>query len=60
MPQKELDQIEDILDNRIGHSTWSNQYQEYLIKWKDRRVEDSSWISQVEVDYLGFPLTPTK
>lgn len=60
LPRKEPDQIEDILDSRIGRSTRSSKYMEYLVKWKDRPIEDSSWISQAKVDRLGFPLTPAK
>ena len=29
-------------------------YEEYLVKWKGRLVEDSSWLAREEVDHLGF------
>ena len=49
-------EIEDILDSRVGRSTRNRTYEEYLVKWKGRPVEDSSWLTKEEVDCLGFPL----
>ena len=49
-------EIEEILDSRIGRSTRNRTYEEYLVKWKGRPVEDSSWLAREEVDRLGFPL----
>ena len=48
--------IEVVLDNCVGRSTINRTYKEYLVKWKGRPIEDSSWLAQKEVDYLGFPL----
>jgi len=53
------EEIEEILDSRVGRSTQNNQYEEYLVKWKGRPIEDSSWLSKAEVDHLGFPHTNT-
>ena len=44
------------MDSRVGRSTRNRTYEEYLVKWKGRLVEDSSWLAREEVDYLGFPL----
>ena len=49
-------EIEEILDNRVGKSTRNKTYEEYLVKWKGRIVEDSSCLAREEVDHLGFPL----
>ena len=49
-------EIEEILDSRVGRSTRTLTYEEYLVKWKGRLVEDSSWLASEEVDCLGFPL----
>ena len=49
-------EIEAILDSRVGRSTRNRTYKEYLVKWKGRPVEDSSWLAREDVDYLGFPL----
>ena len=49
-------EIEEILDSRVEKSTRNRTYEEYLVKWKGRLVEDSSWLAKEEVNYLGFPL----
>jgi hypothetical protein len=49
-------EIEDILDSRVGRSTRNRTYEEYLVKWKGRPIEDSSWLTREEVNRLGFPL----
>ena len=49
-------EIEEILDSRIGESTRNKTYEEYLVKWKGRSVEDSSWLAREEVHHLGSPL----
>ena len=49
-------EIEEILDSHVGRSTRNKTYEEYLVKWKGRPVEDSSWLAREEVDHLGFPL----
>ena len=49
-------EIEEILDSRVGKSTRNKTYEEYLVKWKGRQVEDSSWLTREEVNHLCFPL----
>ena len=49
-------EIAKILDSRVDRSTRNKTYKEYLIKWKGRLVENSSWLEREEVDHLGFPL----
>ena len=34
----------------------TKNYEEYLVKWKGRLVEDSSWLAKEKVNHLGFPL----
>ena len=47
---------QNILDSCVGRSTRNRTYEEYLVKWKGRPIEDSSWLAREEVDCLGFPL----
>ena len=49
-------EIEEILDSHVGKSTRNKTYEEYLVKWKGRLVEDSSWLAREEVNSLGSPL----
>ena len=49
-------EIEEILDSHVRRSTRNITYEEYLVKWKGRPMEDSSWLAREEVDDLGFPL----
>ena len=49
-------EIEDILDNYVEKNTKNITYEEYLVKWKGRPVEDSSWLAKEEVKHLVFPL----
>ena len=59
-PTSEKEEIEAILDSHMGRSTRNRYYEEYLVKWKGRPMEDSSWISQAEVGHLCFPLSHGK
>ena len=34
IPTSEKEEIEEILDSRVGRSTKNMQYEEYLVKWK--------------------------
>ena len=60
IPTSKKEEIEEILDSHVGRSTRNKQYEEYLVKWKGWPIEDSTWISAVEVSHLGFPLRSTK
>ena len=44
-PKKQNEEVEQILKERVGKSTRGKQYMEYLVKWKNRLIIDSSWIS---------------
>ena len=49
-------EIEEILGSHVGKSTRNKTYVEYLVKWKGRLVEDSSWTTREDVHHLGFLL----
>ena len=51
-----MKEIEEILDSYVGRSIRNKTYKEYLVKWKGRPIEDSSWLAREEVDHLFFPL----
>ena len=49
-PRKQIEEVEHILNQRVGKSTRGKYYYEYLIKWKNRPIEDAMWISQSKLD----------
>jgi len=49
-------EAETILDTRVAKSTNHKDYLEYLIKWKEHPVEDSTWMSVKEMEAKGFPI----
>ena len=48
-PKKKIEDLEHELDQRVG-KTMREDYYEYLVKWKNRLVEDVTWISQSKLD----------
>ena len=60
IPTSKKMEIEEILDSRLGRSTRNKKYEEYLVKWKGRPIEETTWISIVEVSHLDFPLPSIK
>ena len=49
-PKKNIEGFEQILDEGFGKSTRGKDYYEYLVKWKNRPIEDATWISQSKLD----------
>jgi hypothetical protein len=49
MPIVEKPQMEKILKQRVGRKTRRKMYPEYLVKWKDHPVEDSSWVTEPDI-----------
>lgn len=49
-PKKDKDNIVKIMNSRIRKTTRAKDYMEYLVQWKDKPVEDSSWITKAELD----------
>jgi hypothetical protein len=49
MPTVEKPQMERILEQRVGRKTKRKMYPEYLVKWKDHPVEDSSWVTEPDI-----------
>ena len=46
-------EVEKILDKKVARRTRGNDYFEYLIKWKDKPVEDSTWLIVAELQKKG-------
>jgi hypothetical protein len=41
--------MEKIIEQRVGKKTRRKTYPEYLVKWKDHLVEDSSWVIELDI-----------
>ena len=41
-PKKQIEEVEQILDQRVGKSRRGKDYYEYLVKWKNKPIEDAS------------------
>lgn len=42
--------IDNIFDTRISKSVIGKDYKENLVQWHNKLIEDSSWLSQVELE----------
>jgi hypothetical protein len=42
-------QMEKILEQRVGRKTRIKMYPEYLVKWKDHLIEDSSQVTELDI-----------
>ena len=49
-PKKNIEEVEQILEQRVGKKTRGKLYYAYLVKWKNRPSEDATQISQSELD----------
>ena len=47
-------EVEAILDTKVVKSTRRKDYLEYLVKWKKRTIEHSTWMNAVELEAKGF------
>jgi hypothetical protein len=45
--------MEKIIHRQIGKKTRRKTYFEYLVKWKGRPVEDTSWVGEVDIQKHG-------
>ena len=45
MPMTKGSEVERILDTRVARHTKGKEYLEFLAKWKDYSMEDSTWMS---------------
>jgi hypothetical protein len=41
--------MEKIIEQRVVKKTRRKTYPEYLLKWKDHPVEDSSWVIELDI-----------
>ena len=56
MPMIKDLEAERILDTRVENRTRRKEYMEYLVKWKDRLMEDSTWMSVATQNKANFSI----
>ena len=49
-PKKRIEEVEKVLDQRVGKSTRGKDNYAYLVKWQNRPIEDATWIYQSNLD----------
>jgi len=54
MPTVQPLEIERILDTQVAKHTHRKEYLQYLVKWKNRPIEDSSWIDAAHIQRVGY------
>ena len=54
MPMAPPVEIEGILDTQVAKRTRGKEYLRYLVKWKNRPIEDSSWLKATQIQKAGY------
>lgn len=54
MPQTQPLDIERILDTQEAKRTRGKEYLKYLVKWKNRPIEDSSWLNARQIQQASY------
>jgi len=54
MPMAPPLEIEQILDIQVARRTRRKEYLRYLVKWKNRPIEDSSWLTAAQIQKAGY------
>jgi hypothetical protein len=49
------EEVKEVLVKIIGHKIRKREYTYYLVKWKDKDLEDASWIPDEELGHLVGP-----
>eukprot|EP00253_Pinus_taeda_P035934 PITA_35934 len=53
MPYIQPPKIESILDTKVAKRTRQKEYLQYLVKWKNCPIEDSSWLDARQIEQTG-------
>ena len=53
MPYVQPLEIKRILDTQVVKRTQRKEYMQYLVKWKNLPIEDSSWLDARQIEQTG-------
>jgi len=56
MPVEKSLEAEKILDTRVSKKTRRKEYLEYLAKWKDHLMDDSTWMDEATLQKEGHSI----
>ena len=54
MPAAQPLEIEGIVDTQVAKRTRRKEYLQYLVKWKNRPIEDNSWLDATQIQKAGY------
>ena len=54
MPTAQPLEIDRIIDTQVARRMRRKEYLRYLIKWKNRPIEDSSWLNATQIQKAGY------
>ena len=54
LPSVKTHEIEGIINTQVAKRTRRKEYLRYLVKWKDRPLEDSSWLDEAQIQRAGY------
>ena len=54
MPEAQPLEIEGILDTQVAKRTRRKDYLQYLVKWKNRPIEDITWLDTTQIQKFGY------
>ena len=56
LPRATSTVLEIIFDTRVGKKARGKEYYEYLVKWKDHPLEDSTWMTTTMLQKSGVAI----
>ena len=54
LPKKPPLEVECLLDTKVIKETRRKTYYKYLVKWKNKPVEDSTWLTETDLIKMGL------
>ena len=58
MPSAQPHEIEKILDTQVAKRTRRKEHLQYLVKWKNRPIKESSWLDAAQIQKAGYEEDP--